>query len=340
MSEEIAAILSLPVRVLLSPGHPFFWLYLVTSAVIALAVCVGRSNEHGLRALRSAALEVFDPNIYRHRSAVADYVLVSINQVLRTVGVGVSFVNAETIAQWGASGLARLFGSSPHLEPGFLVGAAATLILALAADFAVFYFHVLQHRVPVLWELHKVHHSAEVLTPVTGLRMHPIAEILKLQFIAICVGLTGSVFLYLYAQSAMEITFLGINAVIFLWHALLGDLLTHTHVWIMLPRGLREIFYSPALHLIHHSADPKHAGKNLGFCFSLWDRLAGTLYEPDEKDRHALAFGIDPEDMRELRTVRQLYWTPVRNILFGRKRAANPAPEPGSAAEPVLQQAD
>jgi sterol desaturase/sphingolipid hydroxylase (fatty acid hydroxylase superfamily) len=338
MSEVLAAILSSPVRVLLSPSHPFFWLYLVTAAVIALAVCVRRSSGRGLRALAGAVREVFDPAIYAHRSAVADYVLVGINHVLRMAGIGLAFANAETITHWGASGLTALFGSPPMLEPGLLAGVAVTLTMALVGDFAVFFFHVLQHRVPVLWELHKVHHSAEVLTPATGLRMHPIAETLKLQFIAICLGLAGAVFVYLYARPDAEITILGVNAVVFLWHAVLVDLLSHTHVWIMFPRGLREIFYSPALHLIHHSADPKHAGRNFGFCFSFWDRLAGTLYLPEEKEQHDLAFGIDAEDMRELRTPWQLYWTPVRNILFGHKRGARPAP--GTAASSLLDQAE
>jgi sterol desaturase/sphingolipid hydroxylase (fatty acid hydroxylase superfamily) len=94
------------------------------------------------------------------------------------------------------------------------------------------------------------------------------------------------------------------------------------------------------LHLIHHSADPKHAGKNLGFCFSFWDRLAGTLYEPAEQEKRELTFGIDAEDMRELRTPWQLYWTPVRNILFGRRRDAGRAPATDQTAGSTPDLAD
>ena len=332
MFEDLASAIGIPFETLFSPGHPFYWLYLVTAAIFAIAICVRRSSERGLSALTGATRQIFDSKIYFHHSAITDYGLVYFNHIFQAMGLGLAFVSAETIAQWGASRLTHLVGSSPRLEAGWSVGLAATLTTAVLGDFAVFYFHLLQHRIPFLWELHKVHHSAEVLTPLTGYRLHPFAEILKLQFIGVFLGLAGAAFLYLFTQPVAEITILGVNAIVFFWHAMLGDLLSHTHVWVMFPKGVREIFYSPALHLIHHSADAKHSGKNFGFCFAFWDRLAGTLYEPREEEQHNLVFGLeDPEDMRELRSVWQLYWTPIRRIIFGRKDLI--AAAPADAAE-------
>lgn len=322
-----------PIEGILSPESSFFWLYLVTAGVFALAVCAQRSREHGFRALLSAVREVFDPNVFFHRSAIVDYTFIYINGLMSVAGIGLGVASAQAIAEWGAGGLTHVLGPSPALPASFLAGVAVTLAMALAFDFANFYFHWLQHRVPFLWELHKVHHSAEVLTPLTAMRVHPIAQILGSQFIAICLGMPGAVFAYLYDGPVTEITILGVNGMIFFWHTLLGNHLAHTQVWVMFPRGVREIFYSPALHLIHHSADPKHAGKNLGFCFAFWDRLAGTLYQPEDEERHALVLGIDPEAMGELRTTWQLYWTPIRNILFGRRRDARAAP----GAEPQVK---
>jgi sterol desaturase/sphingolipid hydroxylase (fatty acid hydroxylase superfamily) len=119
-----------------------------------------------------------------------------------------------------------------------------------------------------------------------------------------------------------ELRIAGVNLLLFLWHAVLVSNLAHSHVWVMFPRGVREIFYSPALHLIHHSANPKHYGRNLGSALTIWDRIAGTLYEPTEADRRDLVLGLDPDEMRELNSVAQLFWTPLHNIIFGRRAPA------------------
>ena len=54
----------------------------------------------------------------------------------------------------------------------------------LAADFGFFFGHYLGHKVPLLWEFHKVHHSAEVLSPLTNYRFHPLDRVL----LGLCIG--------------------------------------------------------------------------------------------------------------------------------------------------------
>ena len=49
-----------------------------------------------------------------------------------------------------------------------------TVVLFLAYELGYWIDHYLKHHVPVLWELHKVHHTAEVLTPLDTFRMHPL----------------------------------------------------------------------------------------------------------------------------------------------------------------------
>jgi sterol desaturase/sphingolipid hydroxylase (fatty acid hydroxylase superfamily) len=51
--------------------------------------------------------------------------------------------------------------------------------LFVVEDASRFLFHLASHRSPWLWELHKVHHSAEVLTPFTLYRLHPIEGFLN-----------------------------------------------------------------------------------------------------------------------------------------------------------------
>ena len=64
----------------------------------------------------------------------------------------------------------RLFlGPAPHpTQPaGFWTLCAFTLTTMVVYDFANYSFHRLQHKIPVLWEIHKVHHSAQLLVGVT-----------------------------------------------------------------------------------------------------------------------------------------------------------------------------
>ncbi|MDR8031975.1 sterol desaturase family protein, partial [Burkholderia cenocepacia] len=44
----------------------------------------------------------------------------------------------------------------------------------LALDCSGYWVHRWCHEVPVLWPLHKPHHTAETLTPWTLFRQHPI----------------------------------------------------------------------------------------------------------------------------------------------------------------------
>ncbi len=179
----------------------------------------------------------------------------------------------------------------------------------------------------MLWEFHKIHHSAEVLTPITALRVHPVGEIFSTQIIALCVGVVNGGFLYVYQGPVAQLTLAGVNALDFLYYTIGAYHLAHSHVWLMFPRILREIFYSPALHLIHHSVDPKHRDKNFAFTFTIWDRLAGTLYMPDESEKHTLVLGVGDGEERDFQTVWQLYATPFRNLLgrMGGRRAAENA---------------
>lgn len=319
MLASLASIFFQPAIAFIEPNSPFYWFCLLCAAIAALLACRRRIRKAGNHSLTAAIREVFDPTIFLHRSAITDYAFVFFSHFISVLQIGAATISAQAIAHGGAALLTFVIGPSSPQVAGSAATAMITVTSFLALDFGEFYFHRLQHRSPFLWELHKVHHSAEVLTPLTALRIHPIADLLGTQFVALCVGLPAAVYLYLYGGPVAELRIAGVNVLVFFCRTALVSNLAHSHVWLMFPRGVREIFYSPALHLIHHSANPNHYGKNLGFALTLWDRLAGTLYQPAETDRHHLVLGIDPDDMRELKTIGQLFWTPLRNILFGKK---------------------
>jgi sterol desaturase/sphingolipid hydroxylase (fatty acid hydroxylase superfamily) len=319
---EVASELVTPVFYLFLPQNRFFWLYLLSAIVIALAVCYARQPAGPGRSVRQALRAVFPRQVFLHPSALLDYRFVVVNHILHVLILGGVIANTVTVTE-GALALLRLVlgDTGGGTEAGPLASLAFTVCTLVAFDGGLFVAHWLQHKLPVLWEFHKVHHSAEVLTPITVLRMHPVDIILNALTTAVLLGAANGVFLYLYAGAVAEMTVIGANVLSFLFF-LGGYHLRHSHVWILFPRGLREHISSPALHHIHHSKDPRHYDKNFARVFTFWDRLAGTLYIPEGKEE--LEFGLGPKDQAELQTVAQLYLSPVRNVIrrYRRRRRA------------------
>lgn len=120
-------------------------------------------------------------------------------------------------------------------------------------------------------------------------------------------------------------TVLSINAVDFAWNAT-GSNLRHSHVWLSYPRWLSHLLISPAMHQVHHSADPRHHDKNLGNIFALWDWLFGTLYLPERVE--PVSFGLGDAGAGH-ETLRGLYARPFVDAwawLCGRGGRARRAP--------------
>ncbi|MFT7595977.1 MAG: sterol desaturase/sphingolipid hydroxylase (fatty acid hydroxylase superfamily) [Paracoccaceae bacterium] len=118
------------------------------------------------------------------------------------------------------------------------------------------------------------------------------------------------------------------NAVVFVFY-FFGYHLRHSHVWIMFPKGIRQIISSPALHLIHHSVDQKHWDKNFGRIFILWDRVVGAAYIPT--DREEIRFGIGTDEDGQYNSVYKLYMLPFRKaarLLRQKTGAKDPTTEP------------
>jgi len=159
------------------------------------------------------------------------------------------------------------FGLVNWLElSGLWVWVACFLIL----DLAVWSQHVLSHRIPLFWRLHRLHHSDVVMDVTTALRFHPLEIMASLIF-------KGSVVALLGAPPALVFAFeLALGA---------GALFTHANISLpaRLDRLLRLAFVTPAMHLIHHNPNPVATNSNYGFSFSFWDRLFRT-YRADSPE--------------------------------------------------------
>ena len=127
------------------------------------------------------------------------------------------------------------------------------------------------HKIPFLWEFHKTHHSARVLTPVTLYRTHPIESAMATVRNSLSTGVSIGFFIFLFNSKYTLFTVLGVNLFGFVFN-FLGSNLRHSHIPISF--GFMEhIFISPKQHQLHHSKNPKHYDKNFGVSLSIWDAL-------------------------------------------------------------------
>jgi sterol desaturase/sphingolipid hydroxylase (fatty acid hydroxylase superfamily) len=232
----------------------------------------------------------FPRDIYLHPSAVVDYQFFLINGwLLALTRLGKIVLTLVALLQLG-EGVTWLLerGFGPRAvsgDPGWFATACFSLWFVAAYDFGRFFSHFVQHRSEILWEFHKVHHSAEVLTPMSSFRAHPFDQALELLFRTVTSSVVVGAFAYMYPNGIQELTILNYGAVTFLFY--LTAHLRHSHVPVDFGWADRW-FVSPVMHQLHHSAAREHFDKNFGFIFSAWDRLFGTYMVPERGAQYRL----------------------------------------------------
>jgi sterol desaturase/sphingolipid hydroxylase (fatty acid hydroxylase superfamily) len=191
--------------------------------------------------------------------------------------------------------------------PAWLAIPAAVLLL----DLAIYWQHRLMHSWPLLWRLHRVHHSDTAFDVTTGVRFHPLE-------LALSMGIKLGLITLLAPHPAAVLIFELLLS--------LGSLFTHTDIALprTLDRRLRLLFVTPSMHRIHHSTRRVETDSNYGFHLSVWDRLFGSYTAAPAEDERRMPIGL--EDWREPRDqgLVSLLLNPFRK----------PRPRDGSGANP------
>jgi len=163
------------------------------------------------------------------------------------------------------------------------------LVSLFLLDLAIYLQHRLFHYVPVLWRLHRMHHSDLDVDVTTGSRFHPVEILLSL-----CIK-----FLVVNPLGASPL------AVLLFEIALNGTaMFNHSNVRVppVIERVLRLLVVTPDMHRVHHSVVRLETDSNFGFNFPWWDRLFGTYRPQPEAGHQAMTLGIeqfrDPDELR------------------------------------------
>jgi sterol desaturase/sphingolipid hydroxylase (fatty acid hydroxylase superfamily) len=278
---------------------------------------VGERRTRGRSAsVRGFVRSIFPQRILLHPSSRVDIRLWLIN--------GVALTSAYGMLSWGLffwrgavdAGLTRAFGPHPPAAwPTAAVLTLATVLQVLAYELAYWLSHYALHKIPALWEFHKVHHSAEAMTILTELRQHPVEVLLVVNLVGLSTGLAFGAMAYAFGPGVRPFTLLSGNVLMMTFLLTYGHL-RHSRIWIAFTGLAGRILHSPAHHQLHHSIDPAHHDRNFGFALSIFDWAFGTLVVPS-KTREPIAIGVGA-DSPLYRTVASNLFTPFK-VLAGRE---------------------
>ena len=324
---------------LTAPLHPdadLYWGFLVCALVIAWFAWhfhLNPTSQPVGQSLRSFARRYFSKKLWWHRSAKVDYLLYFSNILLMPIVftyVGFSQGPVESLFKHFITPTPLL----PSPLPPIWLLLLFTIVFFVVYDLGRFIAHSLQHDIPFFWEFHKVHHSAEVLTPMTAFRVHTL-DILIMNWVpTLLTGLTTAVFHHYIDPRIGFFTFFGLHVFVFLFNWI--DHLRHWSVWVTYPHPLSNWLISPAHHQLHHSAEPEHWGCNRGYELALWDRLYGTLIVPPSLPP-AFRLGLGDGSDGQWHCLSKIYFWPLTQSfkLFKNRGRPNQNPSQKSALSTV-----
>jgi sterol desaturase/sphingolipid hydroxylase (fatty acid hydroxylase superfamily) len=178
----------------------------------------------------------------------------------------------------------------------------------LGLDFLLYWQHRMMHRVGLLWRLHLMHHTDQVLDASTGIRFHPLE------------------FLFSFGFKMLAVIFIGPPViVVIVFEIVLNAASMFTHANIHVPKTwddkLRYMFVTPPMHRIHHSDIVAERNSNFGFFLSWWDRMLGT-YKPISAMRdNKLVLGVEEYYQQKTPSLGSMLLLPFHKIKRRKRKA-------------------
>ena len=158
-----------------------------------------------------------------------------------------------------------------------------TVLAMLILDFLIWGQHLITHKIPLLWRLHRVHHADRDMDVTTAIRFHPV-EIALSMLLKI-----GAV--YLLGPSALAVI---------LFEVILNGAAMFNHANMRLPlwldRIVRLVLVTPDMHRVHHSVHRHEHDSNYGFSLSIWDRMFGTYVAQPADGHDDMLIGLQWQD--------------------------------------------
>ncbi len=163
--------------------------------------------------------------------------------------------------------LHRVLGTTP----------LAIVIGIFLIDFTSYLLHVIMHKVPALWRIHRIHHADTEMDSTSSLRLHPLELLLQMAVQAVILPLLGvsiASFIFYFTLALPWFVLNHSNIKFPDWFERFGSLLMSTPDW----------------HRVHHSSLQPETDSHYGCLFSIWDRMFGT---GGKVNIEKIRFGLD-----------------------------------------------
>jgi len=232
------------------------------------------------------------PSVSKKRRWVDNLGLTLFNSIVLQVVFGAAVVGTALYAEREGVGAVRLLD----------VPVWAQVVLAVVVmDFILYVWHLLNHKVPLLWRFHRVHHADLDMDVSTATRFH-IGELAPSAVIKIG-------FVYLLGAT--------VTAVV-IFESLIVLCAQFHHSSLRVPESFERLYWlffvPPSMHRIHHSVKIRERDSNYGVIFSLWDRFMETLVRGVDQDRITIGLGSyrRPERLKVHHLMLMPFTRPVR----------------------------
>jgi sterol desaturase/sphingolipid hydroxylase (fatty acid hydroxylase superfamily) len=152
------------------------------------------------------------------------------------------------------------------------------LIGVAALDFfGAWLAHYVEHKIPVLWRFHLVHHTDTHVDTTTANRHHPGESVIRFVFTLLGVILVGAPVAIIMLYQSLSVVLSQFN------HANIG-------IPKVVDKWISYVIVSPNMHKVHHHYQLPYTDTNYGNIFSIWDRIFRTFAVKDPK---TLVYGVD-----------------------------------------------
>ncbi|MGC8536358.1 MAG: sterol desaturase family protein [Rhizomicrobium sp.] len=147
-------------------------------------------------------------------------------------------------------------------------------------DLTVYLQHVMFHALPLLWRVHRVHHTDMDFDVTTALRFHPVEIILSMMVKLAAIAILGA--------PAIAVLFFEI---------ILNATAMFNHANASLPAAIepivRLLVVTPDFHRVHHSVIRAETNSNFGFNAPWWDWIFGTYRAQPSAGHATMRIGLE-----------------------------------------------
>ncbi len=201
---------------------------------------------------------------------VTNLSIVVLDSVIVRIVLPMAAVGAALWANGQGIGLLPALGIPPLV---------AGIIAFVVLDFAVWLEHLVSHKWPILWRIHRMHHADPDIDVTTALRFHPLEILISMVWKAGIVVALGAPALSVLIFEAV------LNG---------GAMFNHSNVRLpgWLDRLLRPVIVTPDMHRVHHSVIRRETDSNYGFNFSFWDRIFRTYVAEPARGHLGMTIGL------------------------------------------------